>query len=93
MTRKIILYISLTAVMLVLATSLAIAQTGGGFDLSWHTIDSGGGSGSGSSFTLNGTVGQPDAGRMTGGGYSLSGGFWPAGAASYTIYLPLSIRE
>ncbi len=53
-----------------------------GYDLSWHTIDGGGGSLTSDGFELCGTVGQPDAaGPMTGGGFELTGGFW-AGAAS-----------
>ena len=51
------------------------------FDLSWHTIDSGGGTSTGGGFTLHGTIGQWDAGPatgpMTGGDFALTGGFWP----------------
>ena len=38
-----------------------------------------------------GTAGQPDAGVLSGGGYSLGGGFWKGGlpAGAYRIYLPL----
>ena len=54
----------------------ALAQTGGGFDLTWHTIDGGGGSSAGGGFSLTGTIGQPDAGAMAGGAFTLGGGFW-----------------
>jgi hypothetical protein len=54
----------------------AQAQSGGAFDLSWHTIDGGGSPSAGGGFSLNGTIGQPDAGTMSGGNYSLAGGFW-----------------
>jgi hypothetical protein len=56
--------------------SSARAQTGGGFDLTWNTYDGGGDSSSGGVFTVTGTIGQPDAGRMTGTQVVLSGGFW-----------------
>lgn len=46
------------------------------YDLTWHTIDGGGGTSSGGDFVLSGTIGQPDAGTMTGGDYVLAGGFW-----------------
>ena len=47
------------------------------FDVSWHTIDGGGEmSSSGGGFELAGTIGQPDAGVMTGGGFEITGGFW-----------------
>lgn len=43
----------------------------------WFTIDAGGGSCSGGTFALMGTVGQPDAAGPVGGGtYAISGGFW-----------------
>jgi hypothetical protein len=52
------------------------AQSGGQFDLSWSTIDGGGGTSSGGQFVVNGTIGQPDAGILTGGNFKLEGGFW-----------------
>lgn len=49
------------------------------YELSWYTIDGGGGTSTGANYSLSGTIGQPDAGVMTGGNISLSGGFWTAG--------------
>lgn len=50
-------------------------------DLTWHTIDGGGGVSSGGIFKLSATIGQPDAcspaAPMTGGIFTLVGGFWP----------------
>lgn len=50
-------------------------------DLSWNTIDGGGGVSSGGIFKLSATIGQPDAcspaAPMTGGIFTLVGGFWP----------------
>ena len=47
------------------------------YSIDWFTIDGGGGTSSGGSFTLSGSIGQPDAGgAMSGGNYSLTGGFW-----------------
>jgi len=49
------------------------------YSLNWFTIDGGGGASTGSIFSVRGTIGQPDAGRqLTGGPYSLTGGFWAA---------------
>jgi hypothetical protein len=72
-----------------------VAQTGGGYDLSWSTIDGGGGTWStGGSYALGGTIGQPDAGTLAGGSYTLEGGFWPGGGeAQHDIYLPLVLRS
>ena len=58
---------------------LALAgPSGGAFEITWHTIDSGGTTSTiGGDFELAGTIGQPDAGgEMTGGSFSLTGGFW-----------------
>ncbi len=57
------------------AASVGSAQI---FDLSWMEIDGGGEMfTTGGSFELSGSIGQPDAGVMTGGDFELVGGFWP----------------
>lgn len=43
-------------------------------------------------YQLGSTVGQPDAGVLSGGGYTLVGGFWGGAAIQYRIYLPLVLR-
>jgi len=45
------------------------------------TIDTGGGTSTGGTFALSGTVGQPDAGLLGGGAFVLAGGFWFGGNA------------
>ncbi len=71
-------------VLLLLVCSLIVipvqAQTGGDYDLSWYTIDGGGGISKGGSYTLTGTIGQPDAAYSNGGSFELLGGFWVGGA-------------
>jgi len=63
---------------LAVLTSTAAAQ----YDLSWYTIDGGGGMFSaGGAFEVSGTIGQFDAGVMSGGIYELQGGFWPGATA------------
>ncbi len=66
------------AVFTLLSMMCANAQSGGSYDLSWWTIDGGGITfATGGSFALGGTVGQPDASNaLTGGAFSLTGGFW-----------------
>lgn len=59
-----------------LVAVLGRAQSGGPFDLSWSTIDNGGGTSKGGQFSLSGTIGQPDAGVLTSGNFKLEGGFW-----------------
>ncbi len=54
----------------------ALAQTGGNIAITWSTLDGGGGTSSNGLYVLSGTIGQPDAGRLTGGNIVLQGGFW-----------------
>src|SRR4051794_25314161 len=55
----------------------ALSQSGGAYDLSWHTNHGGGSpSAAGGAYSLGGTIGQPDAGASSGGAYSLTTGFW-----------------
>jgi hypothetical protein len=77
-TRMPRLVVLVTLVMLLLV-SVALAQTGDGFDLSWWTVDGGGGSSSGGIYTLSGTIGLPDAVVvLSGDPYMVVGGFWAA---------------
>ena|ERR1051326_1558612 len=47
------------------------------FQMDWHTIDNSGGKMTGpNQLELEGTVGQHDAGPLSGGGFTLSGGYW-----------------
>ena len=81
---------ALAILALAVITATVSAQTGGGYDLTWYTIDGGGETVSGGGYTLVGTVGQADAAQVSGGGYVLQGGFWSGGI--HTIFLPLILR-
>lgn len=57
--------------VLVLAAAFARA----GFEVSWYSVDAGGGSSIGASgFSIRGTIAQLDAGSATGGAFSVTGG-------------------
>ena len=88
---------SLAACLLLLAAVPVLAQSGGGYDLSWSTVDGGGHTQSmGGMYSLAGTAGQPDAGLMAGGTYTLGGGFWGGGAVPELgngIYVPLVMHS
>jgi hypothetical protein len=52
------------------------------YSIPWYKISSGGGTSSNAPYSLTGTIGQPDAsGTMSGGGFSVTGGFWSLLAA------------
>ncbi|MGO8928775.1 MAG: hypothetical protein ACLQU3_18060 [Limisphaerales bacterium] len=47
------------------------------YSIDWYKVSGGGGTSTGATYQVNGTIGQPDAGgQMTGGNYSLTDGFW-----------------
>jgi hypothetical protein len=75
-------------------SDLAHAQSGGGYDLTWSTVASGGGQSTGGGYTLNGSIGQPNAGAaLTGGGYTVVGGCWSSVTDQYRVFLPLVLRQ
>jgi hypothetical protein len=60
------------------------------YSIDWFTIDGGGGTSTNGQFSLSGTIGQPDAGStMSGGNYSVDGGFWAFAAVVQTPGAPL----
>jgi hypothetical protein len=52
-------------------------------------VDGGGGTSTGGVYSVTGTIGQPDAGTMSGGNFTLEGGFWGVIAAVQTPGAPL----
>jgi hypothetical protein len=59
------------------------------YSIDWFTIDGGGGTSTGGVFAVSGTLGQPDAGKMSGGNFTIDGGFWGIIAAMPTPGAPL----
>jgi hypothetical protein len=56
---------------------LTFALYGQNYNISWYKVAGGGGVSSNATYQLSGTIGQPDASpQMTGGNFSLTGGFW-----------------
>jgi len=64
-------------ILALLAWTAALAQSGGGYDLSWWIAGGGGGSSNGARYELAGTAGQLAGPAMSGRAYSIDGGFWP----------------
>ena len=57
--------------------------------IDWFTVDGGCGTSTGGVYSVSGTIGQPDAGTMSGGNFSLTGGFWGIVAAVQNPPAPL----
>jgi len=63
-------------VALVLA-AFAMRSEAQQYGISWYKVAGGGGASSNAPFVVHGTIGQHDAsGQLTGGAYTLTGGFW-----------------
>ena len=83
MNRKLVSGITLALAMMALG---ACAQN---YTVDWFTIDGGGGTSTGGVYSVTGTIGQPDTGHMSGGNYTLDGGFWGVIAAVQMPGAPL----
>lgn len=89
-TKRIALLIAV-CLLLVLFT-VALAQSGGNYDLVWGSAVGGGGASGGGDYMVSGTAGQAAAGVMTGGAYSMTGGVTGGGIPALPdryIFLPL----
>ena len=74
MKNKIINWLGAVGLFAAVFCLPASAQT---YSIDWYKIAGGGGTSTGGTYQVSGTIGQPDAsGAMTGGNYSLTGGFW-----------------
>jgi hypothetical protein len=81
--------IFLSAAALLLLTLTASAQ----YSIDWFKVAGGGGTSTGGNYSLSGTVGQADAGAMTGGPYGIVGGYWAIiSVVPTTASPPLRIR-
>lgn len=64
-------------IILLLTVLLPAAGFAQSYTVDWYKISSGGGTSTNGSYSVSGTIGQPDASStMSGGNYSLTGGFW-----------------
>jgi len=84
--------LSVIALLFIMATA-AYASSGGEYEISFYTIDGGGGTSSGGVYEVTGTIGQHDASEpISGGTFSLFGGFWGRGFLDYFNFLPLILK-
>ncbi len=94
--RTVLIALAVTALVIALspinpATSATFVNA---YTVDWYSIDGGGTmTASGGGYSLSGTLGQPDAGRMLGSSYALVGGFWnPLWEAAINTFLPFIRR-
>lgn len=66
-----------TLVQVSLLLFLSCGAPAQSYVIDWYKVSSGGGTSTGGTFQVTGTIGQHDAGGpMSGGAYSVTGGFW-----------------
>src|ERR1039458_9241781 len=76
---------------ILLPSSFGLRAWGQSYSIDWYKIAGGGGTSAGATYQVTGTIGQPDAsGAMTGGSYSLTGGFWSLISVVQTAGAPTS---
>lgn len=81
--------------LLLLTATLGLRASAQNYSIDWYKIAGGGGTSTGATYQVSGTIGQHDAGgTMTGGNYSVTGGFWSLIALMQTAGAPtLYIRQ
>lgn len=101
-TRHLLVLLLVAVVVLGLATEVPRTMAAGAdVILDWWSTSGGGGLGTGASFTLHGSVGQPDAGVGTSQSYTLIGGVLAGSAGSpttgeppsnHSIFIPIVVK-
>jgi hypothetical protein len=78
---------AIATLLLALTALTAHAQS---YSIDWYKTSGGGGTSTGGLYSVSGTIGQPDASNaMTGGNYTVTGGFWSLLAVAQTLGAPL----
>jgi hypothetical protein len=76
----------LTLLGILLSSDILHAQS---YSIDWYKIAGGGGTSTNGQYSLSGTIGQHDAGGpMSGGNYSVTGGFWALYSVIQTLGAP-----
>ena len=94
--KKILTLTLLSAFLLILPIKAVLAVNETAYDLSWWSVDNGGGCSSDEQYTLHSVIGQPDASQSFNGQYTLSGGFLSIGAQArqfFQIILPFIFKD
>jgi hypothetical protein len=78
----------LVGVLILMAALPAMAQTGGGYDLSWNTLASGGATGGGV-YTMDSAIGQAWVGMSNGGVYEGCAGYLCGVKTERRVFLPV----
>jgi hypothetical protein len=62
---------------IIVALWFPVAAGAQSYSINWYKVADGGGTSTGGTYAVSGTIGQHDAGGpLSGGGYQITGGFW-----------------
>jgi hypothetical protein len=87
MKRKLLLFYLLTS-------AFGLRALGQQYSIDWFKVAGGGGTSTGATYQVTGTIGQPDAsGAISGGNYSVTGGFWALYPVQTSGAPPLTIQQ
>jgi len=68
---------SMKKIFIILGLLTPVIGLAQAYTIDWHKVAGGGGTSTGEMYAVSGTIGQHDSSTaMTGGNYSLTGGFW-----------------
>jgi hypothetical protein len=81
----------LDIVILLMICLVTAVSAFGGYEISWSTVDGGGGRSTGEQYVLTGSMGQQDAVYSMGGSYEFLGGFWPGGPLCFVDFPDFTI--
>lgn len=98
--QKIWIFLPAALLMIMAGTPFVLAQSGGDYEMTWSSINTGSMILTGGDYSLEGTIGQPEPGAtQRGGDYTLTGGVVDAGqmdvtpAAGERVFLPLILNH
>ena len=75
--------------IILLLLCFSLQALGQSYSIDWYKISGGGGTSTNGTYQVTGTIGQPEASStMSGGNYSLTGGFWSLISVVQTAGLP-----
>ena len=74
-------------------TLLTQAAKGDDFSIDWFVVGGGGGTSGNGTYAVSGTIGQPaTGGSLSGGAYTVTGGFWAVDTIGVTVPSPPSLQ-
>ena len=89
------LFLILIAAILLKIQSGALrtqTQVGSSYELVWSTISGGSVTSTGGAYEMGGMIGQFSTGALSGGNYTLAGGFLGVTSVGGSIFLPIVLR-